>query len=196
MIEYESEPNQGLVCEDLLPLQWRGGENESTPLEAMKLNGNNEEVLRYIDILDDHVNETNISEYPPLNPEWAKTEVKFEILLSLVSQVLSVYFPLPPRVPVKLSATDVQWITNDTLPLGSNGLVEIYLSLRYPRPLIFPGKIVRIDELTDGYRINVQFGDLSATLRDRLEKIIFRHHRRSVAQTRRHPAPEPKFPPT
>ena len=195
MTQHKAEPEQGLIYEDLLPLRWRITEKEATPLDVAKLNGNNEEVLRFIDILGEHPSDTGNNEYPPLNQDLTKIEVKFELLLSLVSQLLSVYFPLPPPVQVKLDTTGVEWISSDTLNPGSYGLVEVYLSLHCPRPLIFPGKITGVEATMEGVRINAQFGELSATLRERLEKIIFRHHRRSVAQIRRRPALEPKVPP-
>jgi hypothetical protein len=195
MTEHEVESEQGLIYQDLLPLAWRTAERSPSPLEAIKLNGNNEELLRFIDILDDRPNDTNNLEYPQLNQELAKIEVKFELMLSLMSQLLNVYFPLPPPVQVRLSTTGAQWISQDILETGGYGFMDVYLNLRCPRPLIFTGKIAHVEETTGGYRINVQFDELSAAIRERLEKIIFRHHRRSVAQVRRRLVPEPGAPP-
>jgi hypothetical protein len=40
----------------------------------------------------------------------------------------------------------------------------------------------------------VQFSEMSDTIRERLEKMIFRHHRRRVALARRRLMPDPELP--
>ena len=77
MTQHKVEPEQGLIYEDLLPLRWRTIEKEAAPLDVAKLNGNNEEVLRFIDILGEHPSDTGNNEYPPLNQDLTKIEVKF-----------------------------------------------------------------------------------------------------------------------
>jgi hypothetical protein len=52
---------------------------------------------------------------------------------------------------------------------------------RYPRPLWLPATVQGV---ADG-RVRAVFGDLGETVQDLIEKLIFRHHRRQIAATRR-----------
>lgn len=194
MTEFGTTLEQGLIYEGLLPVQWKASASDASMLDMAKLDGKNEEVLRFIDVLDEHPNESVI-EHSSINQELARVEVKFDLLLSLVTQLLGVYFPLPKPIRVRLTPCGVQWISNESINPGSHGVVEIYLSSRCPRPLVFPGSIEHIERDEQGYRVSVQFSGLSDLVRERLEKMIFRHHRRDVALARRRVMPDPKIPP-
>ena len=190
MTESGATAEQGLIYEDLLPVRWRTSDGGVAPLDIPKFDADNEEVLRFIDVLDEHPSEAAI-EHSSLNQELARVEVKFDLLLNLVSQLLGVYFPLPMPVQVRLTPSGIQWISKEIINSGSCGQVEIYLSSRCPRPLIFPSRVEHCEKDGQGYRISVQFSELSDLVRGRLEKTIFRHHRRSVALARRRFTPDP-----
>jgi Atypical PilZ domain, cyclic di-GMP receptor len=186
---------QGLLLEDLLPVHWRGSDSEISHLDVAKFDGKNEEVLRFIEVLEEFPNEFG-GEHSPLNQELLRVEIKFDLLLSLVSQLLGVYFPLPAPVRVRLTPIGIQWTSNEAVGLGSLGFVEIYLSTRCPRPLTFPARVENIEkDEQQGYRVSALFKELSGPVRERLEKMIFRHHRRGVALARRRVIPDPKTPP-
>lgn len=184
MTEAGLTAEQGLIYEDLLPFIWRPSDSEASPLDVVKLEAMNEEVLRFIDVLDEHPSESTI-EHASLNQELAKVDVKFDLLLSLVTQLLGIYFPLPKPVQVKLTPSSVHWVSRESIVPGTNGQVEIFLSSRYPRPLVFFAEVERSDEHGHEYRVSAQFGEVSDFIRERLEKMIFRHHRRGVALARR-----------
>lgn len=183
---------QGLIYEDFLPLKWRTSDKEASPLDMAKFDAVNEEVLRFIDVLDEHSSEGGIEQ--SINQELAKVDIKFDLLLSLVTQLLSVYFPLPDPVQVKLTPYSVQWLSVEIINPGSYGLLELYLSSRCPRALIFPVQVDSAEEDGQAYRISAQFGEISDPIRERLEKMIFRHHRRGVALARRKVVSDPDMP--
>ena len=187
------ENGQGLIYEDSLPMQWRASDSETSVLDRAKLDGKNEEVLRFIEVLDEHPNESS-SEHSSLNQELLKVEIKFDLLLSLVNQLLGVYFPLPTPVRVRLTPDGIQWISDATITPDSQGLVEIYLSNRCPRPLVFPSRVKHSEKDGQRYRITAQFTDMGEPIRERLEKMIFRHHRRMVAMIRRKHSPDSQVP--
>ena len=190
MSESDSEIGHGLQFEDSLPLQWRAVPEQSALSELTKLNENNEEVLRFIGVLDEYPGEIG-DEFATIAQELARVETKLNLLLGLVGQLLTVHFPLPPMKAVKLNPVGIEWLTDQGHPHpGDFGIVEVYLNPRCPQPLSFPGKVDRVEATGEGYRVMVQFVALSALLQERLEKIIFTHHRRSVALARRHAAPE------
>jgi len=182
--ETDAEPSQGLIYEDLLPLQWRALSEKTSPLEAAQIDAKNEDVLRFIEVLDEHSGEA-VMDHTSVNQELAKFEVKFDLLLSLVTQLLGVYFPLPSAIRAHLTPNSVQWNANESLTSGCWGMVEIYLNNRYPRPLVFPGRVENVEMIGQDYQITFKFNEMSESVRERLEKLIFRHHRRSIALARR-----------
>jgi hypothetical protein len=190
-----NKSDQGLIYEDLLPLQWRLLGNEAPTLDMAKFDAKNEELLKFIDVLDEHPNESAV-DHTSQNQELARVEIKFDLLLSLVSQLLAVYFPLPSTVPVRLTPGGVQWLSPKAYDGGADGLVEIYLCDRCPRPLIFPAKVEHSAKEGGMHRVSVRFTAMSDPVRDRLEKMIFRHHRRGVALARRQMMTDPKAPST
>lgn len=175
---------QGLVYEDMLPLRWRSVELRHTTLELARLQDNNEEVLRIIAVLDEHLSDTS-EEHAPLSQEMLRVETKVNLLLGLVGQLFTLHYPQPPTRPIKLSPHTIEWVSGDGAAVGEYGVVELYLSPRCPRPLVFPGAVTKVEALPGGHSIQVEFAGLGDGTRERLEKIIFRHHRRSVALARR-----------
>ncbi len=185
----DADETLGLFYEDYLPLQWRTVAEETTALAMPRLNESNDEAMRFIAALDEYPSEA-LDESAPYTQELVRVETKLNLLLGLVGQLMTVHFPLPPAKAIKLSPGGVEWTEDEELLPGDCGLVEIYLSDRCPRPLIFPGKIERVEAGPDTRRVHVQFTGLSEAIRERLEKIIFRHHRRRVALARRRVSPE------
>ena len=190
MTDSDNEIRHGLLYEDSLPMRWRAVATEDSLLSDLHgLNENNEEVLRIIGALDEFPGEID-EEYAPIAQELARVETKLNLLLGLMGQLLAVHFPLPKLKAIKLNPIGIEWLTDETLHPGDFGVVEIYLNSQCPRPLTLPGKIHQVEDTDDGQRISVQFATLSASVQERLEKIIFRHHRRSVALARRRLNPE------
>lgn len=193
MTESGTDSEQGLIFEDLLPLKWQVLAGEPSALEMAKLDAGNEEVLRFIDVLDEYPSES-AGEHPSINQELAKVEIKFDLLLNMLTQLLGVYFPLPAAVNVRLMPYGVQWTSSAVINPGTHGLVEIYLNSRCPRALVFPARVDHAEHDGQGYRVSAQFIEMSDSIRERLEKMIFRHHRRSVALARRRLISDPKSP--
>jgi hypothetical protein len=70
--------------------------------------------------------------------------------------------------------------------LGDELIVEMYLSRRFPRPLKVYGRISSVEMLEKGgFKIILDFGQLSLPVQNLLERFIFLKHRRMVASTRR-----------
>jgi len=193
MTDSETGSEQALIYEDLLPLKWQALADEPSSLETSKLDASNEEILRFIDVLDEHPHEST-GEHSSINQELVKVEIKFDLLLNMLTQLLSVYFPPPAPVNVRLTPFGAQWTSHTAVSPGTAGLVEIYLNSRCPRALVFPARVEQAEQDGQIYRVSVKFTEMSDSIRERLEKMIFRHHRRGVALARRRPMPDPKLP--
>jgi hypothetical protein len=178
MIESTPESlGSGLVLEDRLPLRWHAF---VSPVTSPHQHLSNEETLRVILSLDDHHVEAS-DENPEFAHEVQRLESKINLILELVSQVLARQLQLPEALPVRLSAHEIEWQTASALASGSPVLLEIYVSPRYPRPLFLPATV----KDSSGGRVRAVFDGLGEPVQDLLEKLIFRHHRRQIAATRR-----------
>lgn len=177
---------QGLIYEDMVPLRWRALNEPHTAVELAHLQDGNEEVLRVIGVLDEHLSE-GVEEHAPLSQEMTRIETKLNLLLALLGQLFTLHYPQPPARSVKLTPNGVEWVAAEPAQVDDYGVVELYLSARCPRPLVFPGTMVKADATLAGHALAVKFRDLNDVVKERLEKIIFRHHRRRVALTRRRP---------
>lgn len=179
---------QGLVWTDTLPLRWCSAAPDALAAETLRHHDNNEEVLRFIDALEETPVETG-EERQPVAQEMLRLEAKLNLLLGLMGQLLAVHFPLPPARPLRLNPSGIEWTAETGPSLGETGAIEIYLNSRCPRALIFSGRVEQVEAGAEGRRYTVRFTALGESIRDRLEKIIFRHHRRSVALARRRMPP-------
>ncbi len=179
MIELSPESlGSGLVLEDRLPLHWRVAE---TPGGAPQQQQANEEILRVILSLDEHHHVEASDENPEYAHEIQRLESKINLILELVSQVLARQLQLPEALAVRLSAHEIEWQTAAAPAIGSALLIEAYLCPRYPRPLMLPATVKE----SSGARVRAVFDDLGVPVQDLLEKLIFRHHRRLIAASRR-----------
>jgi hypothetical protein len=184
----DAGPGQGLVWTDSLPLRWCRADPDALAAEALRHHDNNEEVLRFIDALEEYPVETG-EERQPAAQEMLRLETKLNLLLGLMGQLLAVHFPLPPSRPLRLNPSGIEWTAETGPDAGETGTIEIYLNGRCPRALIFAGQVEKVEAGAEGHRYTVRFTALGEPVRDRLEKIIFRHHRRSVALARRRTPP-------
>jgi hypothetical protein len=178
MTENPDSLGAGLLLEDRLPLRWHALTVDAA--EQQVLAHGNEETLRVILSLDDHHSES--MEESELGPELLRIEMRLNLVLELVSQVLAQQLQLPRAVPVTLSARAARWRSTEPLAPGP-GLLELYVSTRYPRPLQLPAVLA----MGTAGQVEAEFSDLGPGAQELLERLIFRHHRRRIAATRRTP---------
>lgn len=178
MNEPHSAPlGAGLTLEERLPLACRPLADAD---EARRVQPANEQTLRTILSFDEHHHAERSDEDPALAQEFARLESRINLVLEMVSQVLAHQVGLPPTVAVHMSADTLAWQFAGPAP-GGAVLVEIYVSPRYPRPLLLPATV---EQVADGWA-RARFGELGDTVQDQLEQLLFRHHRRQVAASRR-----------
>lgn len=172
-------------------MAWRVMDEGAIHDAASRLNENNEEVFRFIDALEEYP-AGGLDDHTPYAQDLMRVETKVNLLLGLVGQLLTVHFPLPANKGIKLTPMGIEWRERERVEPGIWCLFDIYLSEQCPRPLSFPGRVERV-EFSDGvYQIQAQFLQLSDPIKDRLEKAIFRHHRRRIAMSRRRSDEEPQ----
>lgn len=177
-------PASSLAYEDVLPLVWRvtGILSESALLRQQE---ENETALRMIAALEEYAPrmEEGQGEWAA---DFARLDFKLNCIMDLLGQLLTQQVVLPPSMPVCLRSDTLSWLTSESPPVaGTHGVVEVYVSARYPRPITFAGVISVVVAEVAGTRVQMDCQGLSELASERLEKFIFRRHRRSVAHFRR-----------
>lgn len=175
--------DQGLMYQGSIALRWQPAEAAPDAQEEARLADSNEHTLRVLLTLDDHGHESGDEAMEP-GQNIARLEFKLNLALDMLGELLAYYHDTPAPVSVRLGGQGLVWKAGQALPARQQGYVEIYLNARYPRPVVFAARVQEVKKLTDGFEITVLFGNIGAASRELLQKIIFRHHRRSIALAR------------
>ena len=184
-VENNDQLGAGLVYEDLVPMHWREAEEEIRPSQLIRIDESNEEILRFISVLDDYSSESSVDSRGSGVSDITRVEHKVNLILDLVSQILVHNVDLPEAVPIRMSAGGLQWQCDVPLDPGQYIFLDIYFYQNYPRPIVLVGKVQSVDRPGDGYSTLVSFEYMSDMVRRWLDKIIFRHHRRVIAHARK-----------
>ncbi len=175
---------QSLAFEDNLPLNFQVVETLPLGNEYLAFQISNEETLHAIMVIEDtpkeNPDDSNVDAQDILRLEY-KINIMFELLTGLYQREVK----LPPSVDVILRSNAIQWCSTEPMEIGNHVLVDLYMSSKYPKPLVLAGTVTAIgDELCP--LLTVTFDDaVSERSRDWIDKFIFRHHRRAVALARR-----------
>lgn len=173
---------RGVVYETRIPLTWKPLKVLPEPSQLLSLNDHNETVLRTVLSLEE-IGSEHSEEGGGSNQELVRIEAKVNLVLNLVGQLLATQSTIPAKVAAVLSATSLEWSGGKLPADGQPLLLEIYLHPSYPRPLRLVGTTQSGSD-PEGMTCRVTFQGLSEPVQDVLEKLIFRHHRRAIAQAR------------
>ena len=179
---------EGVIYKDIIPLKWRDILREELEFSYLSLQDANEEVLRFITTLDDFHVENQDELGSASGSDLSRIEFKLNLLLDMVTQLVEREMAMPEAVPITLGSAGIEWMSN-VVP-GEGALLELslYLHHKYPRPLIVIGEVLSVTPIEGGigrYLVRLAYETMSAPVQSGLEKIIFRQHRRSIAQSRR-----------
>ncbi len=171
----------GLVYEDLLPLSWAARSEESNYTRVAE---HNEHVLRCANLLGEQIREKT-DEESEAESALMRLDSKVNLLLELVSKLNQRTNMIPNATDVRLGAAGVEWKCQGMPPqIGSNIWIELYLDNRIPEAMKIPATVLTLYEEGQGSTVSARFEGLGDIVRDQMEKMIFRHHRRRVAQAR------------
>ncbi len=95
---------------------------------------------------------------------------------------------MPEAVPITLGSAGIEWVSHVIPRAGALLELSLYLHHKYPRPLIVIGDVLDVTPTEAGagkYLVRFTYETMSASVQSGLEKLIFRQHRRSIAQSRR-----------
>jgi hypothetical protein len=117
----------------------------------------------------------------PLSHEVARLDAKLNVLMEIVNRLLLPQSGLPPRLPLRFNAAGAVLPWAGLPPVGQPVMLKIHFDACRALPLELPG--TRLAGPTDGKGF-VGFEGLSEAVRDGIERLVFRQHRRQVAEAR------------
>jgi hypothetical protein len=179
----------GLAYHDEMPLGFRVLAHFPDETELQRLNTENHQIL----LLD-----ASLEERHPLDPkdddavmrhELERLESKLNVIMQLLSRLLARENVVPGDRKFRLAADGIEWDHDSMLPLESTGIVSLHINRTLPYPLQLAGRVVGCHEAGDRYRVAFAFEGVSGNVVELLEKMIFRHHRRAVADARERKTP-------
>jgi hypothetical protein len=183
--------DNALVHEDTLPVGWQRLGAAPHPGELHRLNASALHVLQAALAWDELPAPDTEEEAGVRTQELLRLETKLNLVLELLSELVQQQGLMPNPVPVRLSAEGIGFETHDRLAPGEHLRLGIYLVAGTPKALTLPAVVKAVERRGDAYWVQARFVDLTAAVRDLLERLLFRFHRRRVAQARRAHQPDP-----
>jgi len=176
---------QGLYYESNISLVWQVVDGLPADNELVRINEDNSRFLKALAALNEGAPEAG-EELPQTAAELQRLDLKLNLLLEIVGELLASQRTLPAPTKVRLGHAGIEWLAEDCPPAGAQVCIDVYLRSELPSPLKFHGLAV-ITASQEGAanttkRVQVRFVGLNPALQDDLEKFIFRRHRRSIAQ--------------
>jgi len=173
-----------LAYQDVLPVLWRQMPTPADRDMAAGFTERNLQILQAWDAMDEHSAVDKPDESAPYAADIIRLDLKINLLLDLMGQLLAANRPRPPAVSVRFNALGGMWRGANPLPeAGEQGVAEIYLHDCLPQPLRLPGRVTSVTP--DGH-VKVKFAPVGEAVADLIEKLAFRRHRRQIAGSR-HP---------
>jgi hypothetical protein len=169
-----------------LPCAWRSGvEIPSETLIERDIEANYR-VLQACIAFDDQVPSDKIEESTPQNTELCRIDTKINLLLDMVGRLLAQTQarPVPTQVRFNSQGAAVKLPTSPVLPPKPDtaGVLELYLHDSVPDPLKLVAQVETVS--ADGV-IEVRFAAQPEIIVDLFDKLVFRRHRRRIADTRK-----------
>jgi len=174
-----------LAYEDILPLRWRAATSPVSDAFRRSCTEGNLKILQAAAALEEHgqPEKNKPDDHSQYHADIVRLDMKINLLLEMVGQLLAVNQPRPEAMPVRFNKLGAVWTHKATpVPVAStNGLLEVYLKECVAEPLRMIGRIASVGQ--DG-RVKMQFYPVGQAVADLLEKLAFRRHRRQVAGVR------------
>ncbi len=167
-----------------MPIRWASAAEQPDDSSLAEINSANDSFLRAIAAFDELAVDYG-EEHSEVVQHLNRLDLKLNLLFDMLSRALREQSAIPPPARVRLGAAGVEWWGEDLPEPGTRVRLDIYLHAETPRGLEAFGRVVAVDQDQAGARLaRVAFEGMSDAVREGLEKLIFRHHRRSVAQRR------------
>jgi hypothetical protein len=173
-----------LAYADTLPVFWSPRDDTSPESNYTRISEHNEHVLRCVNLLGEQLKD-KIEDESETDQALMRLEAKVNLLLDLVSNLDQRIRQVPNLTQTRLSAAGIEWRCQESAPsVGDSIWVDIYLDNRIPEAMKIAAKVLAVTVEEEGAVVSAMFESMEGGAKDQMEKMIFRHHRRMIAQSK------------
>jgi len=180
---------RGLVYEGRLPLVWSERGAAPSESELAHTESANLDILRTLLILETQTGNPSEDAQELESETIARLDFKLNLLLELVGQLFAQHQLIPNAHPLTLTTAALRWQDIVSPSIDSLVRIDLYCSMKYPHPVVLHGRVEERIAEAAGWTIGAALYGMGETVQEELERFIFVHHRRAVAQSRRRRAP-------
>lgn len=171
-----------LSWEGALPLDWRELDRLPERGQLARSDERNTALLNALTLIEE--GSARQSEEPsPLIAQMERLEAKFDLVLTLLTEALLPESVVPGPVPMRISSRGIAFEAARQVEPGAVVELSIHFSASLPRPVVLYGVVVEPLPGEESH-VSVEFRQLDPGVKERLERLVFRRHRRSIAQQR------------
>jgi len=174
----------GLAYHDRMPLGFRPLAAQPDGAELERLNAENQQILQLDAALEERHPVDPKDDDAVMRHELERLESKLNVIMQLLGHLVAREKILPADRRFRLAADGIEWDHDAALPVDSAGVVTLHINRALPHPLELAGRVVGCHPSDGGHRVAFAFEGVAPNVVDLLEKMIFRHHRRAVADAR------------
>lgn len=168
-----------MAYEGALPLLVEPLDALPDPVEGAGYNERNLQLLRTLASLDER-RAAAAEEDTPLSQELERLEGKVNVLIEMVNRLLLPGERMPPRHPCRLNSSGLL-VPAQAVPAAETLKVSIHFDACRALPLELPARAAGGN--AHG-QVLLLFPGLSELVAQELQRFVFRHHRRKVAEAR------------
>lgn len=170
-----------LAYQDVLPVAWKPLLEPLDSIAIASLTDRNVKTLQVCAAIEEHGPVDKQDKNSPHAADLERIEVKMNLVLDLLGQILAASSPRPRPTSIRFNALGAVWRVSEPAPQpGTQGILEIYLRDCLAQPLSLVARVVSVSDGLAKATV-VPPGEATADL---IEKLAFRRHRRQVAGVR------------
>lgn len=170
-----------LAYQDLLPVAWRRLAKPLDLATVASLTDRNVRMLQTCAAIEEQGALEKKDEKSPHSADLMRLEVKLNLVLDLMGQLLAASQPRPAATLIRFNALGAVWNSAVALRPGEQGLLDIFLRDSLPQPLTL---IANVTAFSPEGQARATFTPPGEATADLIEKLAFRRHRRHVAGVR------------
>ncbi|MGC4028535.1 MAG: PilZ domain-containing protein [Steroidobacteraceae bacterium] len=170
-----------LASQDVLPVMWRRLAQPLDDIAVAALTDRNVKTLQVALAIEEQGSVEKPDDKSPHAADLQRLEVKVNLMVDLLGQLLAASQRRPPPVEVRFNALGADFRSGSPPQVGETGLLDIYLRDCLAQPITLIGRVMRV---TPEGLVRVNFTPPGEATADLLEKLAFRRHRRQVAGVR------------
>ncbi len=171
-----------LAYGDVLPMRWQAFAAPLDPIHLESWAEHNLRLLQACAAIEEHGTPEKPDDASSHAADLSRLDLKINLLLDLVGQLMVEHHPRPAPIPVRFNAIGATWRAAGVPPKPrERGCFEVYLRECLAQPLRMVGEIVSVG--SDAL-VKARFEYPGESVADLIEKLAFRRHRRQVAGAR------------